>query len=418
MPFQFPRVFGYRTGLLALGLGLLVPTVLAQSSPYFVGGAVGLTRETNIFRAADGRPESDDTVTSVSLLAGVDQPIGRQRVFGRLNVRENRYAQSSLLNNLSYGVNAGLDWSTLERLSGNLSLDASQNLARFSPGDAPGTTERNIEKSMGVAATVRVGVVTRMTAELGLSHREVDYSAPEFNFREYRQDAVSIGLQYQFSGSLGAGMLVRHTEGSFPLFREIAPSVFIADTFKRDDAEINLRWTPGGASTISARIAASDTRHKQAKQQDVNGVTGAVGWNWRPTGRLRLDTTLTRNTGLETTGFTLFNGLITGQNDNSRLITSLRVAAAYDLTGKIGLTASATHAQRSLSDTQALSFGQPVVNTGNDRSTSLALGVRWVPLRSLQLSCDVSQDSRTTSGTLSLPYGAGSAGCFAQFVLQ
>ena len=35
-----------------------------------------------------------------------------------------------------------------------------------------------------------------------------------------------------------------------------------------------------------------------------------------------------------------------------------------------------------------------------------------------ELGCDLSQDRRGTSGTLSQPYTTSSAGCYVQFVLQ
>src|SRR5687768_12256267 len=98
---------------------------LAQVSPYYIGGSIAYGHLSNALGQADDAPlppgyeSRSDNVTSVGLLGGVDQTIGRQRVFGDLTLRDNRYERNKLLNHRNYSVTAGIDWQTIERISGN-----------------------------------------------------------------------------------------------------------------------------------------------------------------------------------------------------------------------------------------------------------------------------------------------------------
>ena len=163
--------------LLAPCLLLLCAAATAQSSPYYVGLSLGLLQDSNLFRSRDGAAlppglSRSDTVITTSLLAGVDQPIGRQRVFGTLSLNDNRYANNDYLSYPGYGLNAGVDWSTVERVSGTVSMRANQAQRRFN--DISGAVidpRKNIENSLGVDAVFRVGLVTRWSAEASCDGR-------------------------------------------------------------------------------------------------------------------------------------------------------------------------------------------------------------------------------------------------------
>ena len=166
---------------------LAAGAAMAQSSPYYLGVAQSLGYESNLYRVGDDQTlpagySKSDTVSGTSLVGGVDQTIGRQRVYGSANVRANRYANNKALDNESYGLNLALDWATVGRLSGTLSAAADQNLAQFNNRAAGGVeTRKNVVRTNQVDARVRLGVVTKYTLEASLGHRNRSYSAPEYN---------------------------------------------------------------------------------------------------------------------------------------------------------------------------------------------------------------------------------------------
>ena len=146
---------------LAALAGLLAGPVCAETSPWYVGAALGYSHDSNVFRLPDSLASSTgtsqgDRITSATLLGGLDQSIGRQRLHGSATLRDNRFAHHRALDNTGYGLRLGLDWSTVERLSGNLNLQANRELAFLNPDSGVPTLSRaNIARSSQVDGKLR-----------------------------------------------------------------------------------------------------------------------------------------------------------------------------------------------------------------------------------------------------------------------
>ena len=403
---------------------LAAGAAMAQSSPYYLGVAQSLGYESNLYRVGDDQTlpagySKSDTVSGTSLVGGVDQTIGRQRVYGSANVRANRYANNKTLDNESYGLNLALDWATVGRLSGTLSAAADQNLAQFNNRAAGGVkTRKNVVRTNQVDARVRLGVVTKYTLEASLGHRNRSYSAPEYNSSEYRQTSGSLGLRYRPSGALSLGVALRITEATYPKFNQPTPNVFEADRLKRQDIDFTATWLPSAVSQFNLRLSPTHTSYDRDTGSDFSGVTGSATWGWQPTGKLKLTTGLSRDTGQSSDAVNLgfFGGRIT---DYSRTTSALSLKADYELSAKIALNAGISYAHRALANTSSLA-GNPIGSvTGSDNTTVLSLGARWLPTRSIQVGCNVSAENRSSSNTnLSVGLSGNSFSCYGQFVLQ
>nr|WP_316643933.1 hypothetical protein [uncultured Roseateles sp.] len=386
------------------------PVALAETTPYYIGASQSFTHESNIYRLSGNSPINSDTVSGTSLLAGIDQTFGRQRAFADASVNANRYSNNKTLNNTGYSLNGGLDWATIERLSGRISFGANRNMAQFNPGgDSPVLTKKNIQTNKQASATVRYGLVGKYSLEGSLSHRQVAYSAVEYNRFEYRQNSGSLGLVYRPSGALSLGAALRHTTGSYPKAR-VSTSGFVEDTYKRNDLDLTSNWTVSGASSIAARLSYGKQEYASFNTRDFSGATGSVTWYWTPGPRLQIKTSLTRDTGQDTSFLTFgSNNFIT--SDYSRLTTELQSSATYELSAKIFIDASVRWADRSLTG-----IGNQV---GNDTNKGLSLGGRWLATRSTQVGCQLSHDSRSSDNlALSLPFSANSTSCYAQIMLR
>ncbi|WP_088284846.1 hypothetical protein [Ideonella sp. A 288] len=407
--------------LLALALA---GSAWSQSSPWYVGAALGLSHDSNVYRLSDGFAlqaglARGDTITTATLLAGLDQPIGRQRVQGSAQLRNSRFSRNEGLNNSGYGLNLSLDWATIERLSGKVQLAANRDLAVFAPdSDIPTLQRKNVASSEQIDASVRLGLISRWVAEATVGWRNVGYSASEFQSREYNQGSASLGLQYRPSGALGLGTALRATNGRFPRALALGNDQFLADRFKRHDIDFTADWVASGASTVNARISTGRVRYREATQRDFSGLTGQLRWQWRPTGKLTLGTTLLRETGLDSSRALGTGFFVTGTGtDVSKTTDALRLRADYELTGKISLNASVSRASRTLVNTQQISSSTGPTE-GGDRTHGAGLGMRWVPTRALQFSCDWSREQRRTDGGLSSPYSVDVVGCVGQIILQ
>ena len=394
----------------------------AQASPYSLGLSQAVAHDSNIYRLSDGSllppgASGGDTVTTTTLQAGLDQPIGRQRLHGDVQLRASRFAHNRSLNFEGYGANAGLDWATVYRLSGSLSLAANRSLARFNNDSTVASDlQRNIEDSKQADASVRIGVVTRWSAEANVSHQRLDYSAPAYAAREFRQNSLSAGLRYRPSAASNWGLALRHTQGQFPRFAVAADGSAVANHYQSDNIDLTGQWLPSGASEWNARLSLGQSRFDRDTARDFSGLTGALSWLWRPTGKLRLETRLARDSGQDSAAVDFVgSGRSAG---SSRSSIALRLSGSYEVSAKITLNASAGQAWRDLADTRTLLPGLPLSLTGRDRTGSWSLGARWAPTRWALTGCEAGREQRSHSGLLSTDFSSTTYGCFGQINLR
>jgi hypothetical protein len=396
----------------------------AENSPWYIGASQTFSHDTNLLRLATGQETPEgyaraDTVSSTALLAGLDQPIGRQRVFGNLTVRANRYSGNPRFNNTSYSLQGGVDWQTVERISGSVSASANRALQSFSTDLF--TTERatNLESTEAVNANVGVGLVTQYSLELAVGHRQVRNSLddPGVQSREFMQDNAELGLRWRPSSASTFGVALATTQGRYPKFTTNARGEYEADRFKRQDVVLSMTLKPTGASTIDLRLSDGRTRYDLNQRRDFSGVTGALTWGWQPTGKLRVSTSYSRDTGQDSylTRTLIFNQPTTA--DYSRVTSTVSLRTVYEATAKVAITASAVHANRDLVRT----INDPLIPadaSGTDRTTVLGLGARWAPRRFALIGCDLGNERRTGVGDLTSSLRASTFTCFGQVTLQ
>lgn len=408
---------------IALALALAASQAAwAEANPYYIGVSQSFTNDSNVFRSQSSQSGSGNTISSTGLFAGINQPISRQRVRLNGSVGYNSYSSNSNLNNTDYGLNAALDLSTVERLSGTLSYSNNQNLANYATPNTPQITSRNLRKTEEFSAQALLGGVTTLSFTGGLTHRVVNYSAAAYAAQEFTQDAGSLGIRYRLSGALEVGSALRMTRGHYPNYLPLIGGGFEADTLRRRDLDLTANWTPTGLTTLASRVSFGRSTHSISSAQGFSGVTGSLTVNHTPAGRLRYSASLSRDTGAENSfrTFTDFNGnVLTSAVDNSQMSTSARLSVGYEVTAKIQADASLNIQRRSLVDTLSLTSGGSANGaTGSDTVTGLNFGVSYAPVRNLALNCNVGYEKRSTTSTLSSSYSSNRVGCAARYTLQ
>lgn len=411
-------------------LALCAGSACAQQSPWSIGGSTLLSHDSNLLRLADtqqpGPGESQsDTVLSTALVGSLNQNIGRQRVFGNLTLRDNRFDRNDKYNNQSYNGALGLDWSTINRISGNLSLNAARNLSTFNAEGVGLLPEKNLETTQTANASVSVGLVTEYSLELGAGRRQVRNSVQDERVlsRDVNQDTLSLGLAWRPGNAFSLTGALRQVSALFPTFRLNANTgAYESDRYKQQQIELIAALRPSGASTLDLRLNFGDTRYLINEERNFSSVNGSLGWLWQATGKLRLTTRLARDKGQDnypSTVFTFFGPLPVTLSD-SRVITTLRVQADLDVSAKVAFSTSLQHAQRTLdrntlsaSNTQSLA-----TRSGKDGTTLFTLGGRWAPVRNTLVGCDASTENRRASGDLTSKLKAASLGCYGQITLQ
>lgn len=370
-----------------------------ERSPYYIGLSQQFTHDNNVYRTATN-PVAE-TISSTGVVAGIDQPIGRQRLYGDASAQVNRFRHLDGLNNKSYSLLAGLDWETVDFLSGTLRYSTRNSLADF--GTLEGSTAPSDQITQQFLANARYGISSKLSLDAGYEHRSLKYRSDVYASREQSQNAVNGGLRWGTTGLLTVGLGYRVTHGTTPHYLPTPP---FEDELKRRDVDLTVIWTPTGFSTLNARVSATKETHTLATNSEVSGVTGAISWNYRPTAKLDLTATLVRDTGTETTFIT---GSTTGATplpvDNNRISTTAQIEARYAMTSKISLNGDARQRKGTLSG-----------GTGDDKVSGYGIGLSYAPTRSTTLGCNVMRESRDVAGASA--YSATTSSCSAQITLR
>lgn len=363
-----------------------------EETPYYIGVSQAFTRDSNVLRRSSD--EISDTISSTGVLVGINQRLSRQRLFADASAQVNRYRNLSSLNNKSYHLLAGLDWETIGDLSGGLSYATRDSLTYV--GAADGSPIPSNQRTQHFSASALYGGASLVTLNLGYDHNKLALSG--LPGRDSSQDTVSAGVRWAVGGKLTVGAGVRATKGR----QETTP---VADETDRRDVDLTATWASGGASIFNARISSTRETHSLASSADLSETTGAVNWTYRPTGRLSITTSLSRDTGTETTFTRTAEETAVLPVDNNRLSTSWAVATRYELTAKSNLS---------------LGMHQRRGSSGNSQSESLkgySLGTSYAPTRNITLNCSVAHEDRRGAAGAN-DYKATLTGCTGQLTLR
>lgn len=389
------------TPRLCLALGLLLSAWSAQgqeSSPYYFGASAGLTHVSNVYRRGD--TANSDRVTSLGLLAGLDQRLGRARLRIDTSANNNRYATLRDLNNTSYSGRSTVDWETLGDLSGTLLASRNRTLAEFNIGrgadNVPLPSQQNRESNGEYSALVRLGAKSRYSLEAGWAYRKRDFSAIEYSRFAFSQHSLQVGAYAKPGANLKVGIVGRKAKGKNPRYPVVVSGfpLLLENPYRRTDIDLTASWATGGSSQLDARVSRSRTRNDLLFVNSFSGTTGALAWSWLPTPKLQLRFNASRDTGVESR---------IQSSDIDRLYHTLGATANYELTGKLFLQASINRISNRRDSIGAY-----------DNDATQSIGVRWAYSRSISLSCQAARSSRDSSVAI-YTYRANSLGCTGQF---
>jgi hypothetical protein len=456
---------------LALASSLLLGSAAqAQTSPYYIGLSQTLGYDSNVFRRSDRtvtvdnpanpgtplvlKPESSGLISTTSLIAGIDQPIGRQRVYANGRLGYASYGDQPQLDAPVYSLRAGLDWETVERLSGKVEVAANQSQGPYETRQVDELSEivtrasgakltDNTERAL-LVVRLGAGSTSRWWLEGGLrySHlnRESDfgpYAVGTAQWIGYRQETTSTGFSLaarnRLSGALtvGAGISTsdRDSTSAELWVNDLPPpNVPLADVddSRRNNIDFFADWIATGASTVRGRLSFGEVRYDDASDEpDSSRWSGDVSWDWQPTGKTNMTTRLTYDQEDRELGFD------PGSDDRGGdYYTSLRWNGQYIATGKVNVNASLGLVWRPFENSRT-EDGVRFRTDGSDDDFTLSLGFTYQALRSVSSGCSIEYFSQKTSSTryVTRPTGTSSApfenkvsaympSCFVQVMLQ
>jgi hypothetical protein len=394
--------------------GLMIAAVLfpsgfalAETNPYYIGASETFTHESNLFKVSSANNPQSDNIWGTSVFAGVDQPFGRQRVYGNLTVTDNRYVNQSQLNFTGYNVLGGLDWATIGRLSGKLTYSRNESQGDYGQLSTP-DTGKFVQTTEQIAASVKYELMSSLSLVGGLEHRTINSpDQPQTLSSDVTSDVASLGLTYGLGASVVLGTGVRFTRDKTP------QSSGGDDTNNRTDLDLTAVWTPTPLTSVDARVSIGNG-DSNSQGGSNSRVTGAIGANYSPTGRLQLRGSFSRETGVDSTflptGSTPTGGVTGSYVDNNAVTNWTNLGVTYLLSSKISLNAGYNRSDGS----QDQINGQSSKNIVNRYS----MGLQYAVARNFSLGCGYQREKRSESTSDLNSYTAKTANCTLSYTLQ
>ncbi len=402
----------------------------AVDAPWYVGAAQGIAHDSNVARAPDGE---GGAWSSTSLLAGYNQHIGRQRLFGRADVSLNRYFDQSRLNNTSYNLLTGLDWETVQSLSGRLEAGLDNRLIRPALSADGSNDDRNLERTQRVQGTARWGGASLLTLEATGGYARVDQSLATYASQESRTKAGSLGGYWNGGGPLRLGLVGRYESVFSPTALVDGAGNVQSDRVQTRGVEVTASYDDRGAVAVRGRLGHARSSHANPAfdGSDFSGLAGSLAVDVRPTGKLSLTASVARDPSLNAltatqasgaplpgtgTGIGAGGGSGTGDGGPSGtfqrnvVTTTWSAGADWQATAKITATARLHHARARLVGADG--------SGGVDTRQLAGLGVRYELNRAVGLGCGFEHERRRVTGTEAASYSANAVGCTVGFIVR
>ena len=398
-------------------------SLASDPNPYYIGVSEGLTHDSNVFRIPSG---PSDNFSSTSLTGGFDQKISRQQIFGRGSVTLNRYFDQTQLDNTSYNLATGLNWETVENLSGNLNLGANRNLSAQNASSTAPTATRNIATSENVDARARWGGASLVTLEGSVGYSRLAYSDPLQIAGESKGRTGSLGVYYRPGALLRLGIAARVNRTETPrAFFDTTSGTYQSNTIKGKNIDLLADYEVSGFVSANGRLSYTKQDNTGINGADFSGLTGGLGVSYRPTARTAFRLDVSRDAGFDaslynTVGLTTnSSGVlaltpINGRYENNRVTDSIALGVNYEVTAKIGANAGASYSRAKLTTT-LVGASSEAGPESSDKQSSVYLGANYAIARNWGLNCNLAYSHRAVSGLVAFSYNDNAIGCTTQY---
>jgi len=387
----------------------------------FVFGA-DVKYEDNLFRvdedAALGDASKHDIVHAYTAGIKLDKQYSLQRFQLEGTVSENKYQENDFLDWTGFNYRAAWLWSLTPRITGRLLASQNETLNNF--GDfrrvdpnAPNVTRdlRSIQTNERREFTADillwggwhvVGGATQVESRNSVSFNEVG---------DFTQDSAEFGGRYVFPSGTEITLVRREATGDYK--GRVVDNIRVLDTgYDQSETEAKLDWRVTGKSHITARVGYTDREHDNFNERDYDGLTGLLAWRWTPTGKLLLNTALSRNLYSFQESNALGGGVFFGNGyDYSYYVAdTFTISPLWAITEKTSL-----RFRYDWSDRDYRGDLDPNGPTRRDIVKSMTLTAEWQALRTLVVSAVARHEDRN-SDREAYDYETDSIGISAELI--
>jgi hypothetical protein len=401
---------------LAAGLCLGVPLLAqAQLAPFAITLGETVTHDDNLLHAVAGQEQADWQSDTRARFNYADR-IGRHNAKAWATADFNRYRYNQQLNNNGYDLGGEFDWTAPNLWSGQLGVDANSSLYRSGLTGGQAYQDKSMRRYQRAYSRASVGGVTALSFQGGLEVSRSTNSATALAYNDTNQWTGDLGAVYAQSPDLRLSATARYSDGKYPNY------VPTEDTFRREDVNLGVTWTPSGFTTLQGQFGYAHESHSLLSARSY--WNGRLQGTWLPTGHVTLSATLSRDASQSMQNQNAWYANVGNASSNTDLLqqtltinNTANLAARWAWTGKIGLNGAYS---RMVRDYNGVLAGSSLVD-GTDAVNQYQLGVDYQANQAARLGCSVTRVSHA-SGTLAaagfIPYVSNAYSCLVEFSLR
>ena len=369
----------------------------------FAAGA-GIRFEDNLFRLSDsvntsslpGKPDKSDLLYTANAGIKIDKPYAQQRFQLNATVTQNNFQNNSFLNYTGFDYRAAWLWSLTPNITGVLLASQEQTLTNFA--DFRTFNDRSIQTTQVRIFNVDGSIGGGWHLVGGLMEVNSRNSQNFTAVGDYVQDGGEVGVKYVARSESWISLVQRESHGDYR-GRILDPVAQLDTGFDQSETEAKLNWRLTVKSTIDAKLAYVDRQHDHFSQRDYDGMVGKVEYQWAPTDKLRINTSLGRN---------IFS--FQEATNSYYVADTFSIGPIWKVGDKTAIRLKYDYSKRDYHGAIV-----PVSSIRQDDVQSFVLGAEWRPRQTILVNAILQRDTRSSNFN-NLDYDANAVGINAQLL--
>lgn len=334
-------------------------------------------------RAALGKSKRSDTIYTTNIGFKYDKSYSLQRFQLDAGVVDNKYDTYDYLDYTAFNYRAAWLWSLTPNITGMLLADQLQVLNSFSDFRDLNNNllrSRSIQTSQSRIFTIDGYIGGGWHLLGGLSEIRSRNSETFNAVGDYVQRGVEAGVKYVTRADTSISLVQKASKGDYRGRVLDAPSQL--DTgFDQKETEAKLEWQVTGKSRIDARLGYVTRDHDNFSTRDYDGAVGRLAHSWTPTGKLRVNTSISRN---------LYSFQ---QLSNSYYVAdTFAISPVWQVTPKTNLKLVYDYSERDYDGAVT-----PTINERKDKVHGLVFIAEWEPTRTILVSGSLRREKRDSN---------------------
>jgi hypothetical protein len=272
-------------------LAALAPAARAADAVEF-SGAVGVTRDDNIFRLREG-VDVPDTYRRAAAGLVFDLPVRAQHFTLEGRFENYQYLHYTDLDHDAYSGKAGWQWRLGSRLDGRFNYEITSTQTSFSnlQGGVQ-ITVPNEQLSHRARAEVGYGIGRRVQLRAAVDRLEQDNDSAAYATSDMTRNGaeLSLALAGKIDGNR-IGVTARTEDATLPN-RQLVVRRMVDNSYRQLRAGAFLDFAPGERTVLRLRSARVERKHDELPRRDFAAWTWSAALQWEATSRFTLVATV------------------------------------------------------------------------------------------------------------------------------